>query len=422
MAIIIPSKNIYEKENNKVRDNLIDKLEIGAKRVVPNNEYEVPIHNTNVKLEYTNEEIDAKIDNEFVKVQDKYDANNKFYNYAYAGVESELRYKAGTIEIPVVQKTKYISKLTKLTNTINGETIEQPIQFSVRGNRVAKAYWAKWKYTKPDKNEVYDFVELSEEQYINNHFTKLDEKGVVLDFPNTPITETISTGNAPYNAYASASSVSHTNSISYELSEDKTKFVINYDIMTYFRCKRGRGSYQSTTDSDFIKDLGLHSDYLYEGETLEITIYGNTIGINLEDNTITIGKGNQHPFSIDGNELLQTSNYIQEQGSETKSNAIETDYGNTLTSYQNGKETATILCSISDYYDEEGTKAISINNDTDKMVFRMYDEVIPMVYGSDGKDRPMSKYNDGTAKKFRVLGVEPIYDGAVWQRLTLQEK
>ena len=33
MAIILPSKNIYDKQNPKVRDNVIDKIEVNAKKV-----------------------------------------------------------------------------------------------------------------------------------------------------------------------------------------------------------------------------------------------------------------------------------------------------------------------------------------------------------------------------------------------------
>lgn len=56
------------------------------------------------------------------------------------------------------------------------------------------------------------------------------------------------------------------------------------------------------------------------------------------------------------------------------------------------------------------------------MTFDIKNEVIPMVFGADGRDRPMSRYNDGSPKVFNVVGRKMIYDGAVWQELTLQEK
>ncbi len=55
------------------------------------------------------------------------------------------------------------------------------------------------------------------------------------------------------------------------------------------------------------------------------------------------------------------------------------------------------------------------------MTFAVYDEVIPMVRSYDGNDYPMSLNADGTPKVFRVLGLDVFYDGAVWQKLSLQE-
>jgi hypothetical protein len=56
------------------------------------------------------------------------------------------------------------------------------------------------------------------------------------------------------------------------------------------------------------------------------------------------------------------------------------------------------------------------------MSFRLHDDVIPYVFGANGQDKPMSKYQDGSPKVFEVVGSNIIYDGAVWQELTLIEK
>lgn len=55
------------------------------------------------------------------------------------------------------------------------------------------------------------------------------------------------------------------------------------------------------------------------------------------------------------------------------------------------------------------------------MIFDLHSQVTPMVMGADGTDRPMSKYKSGNPKVFEVVGSNIIYDGAVWQELTLQE-
>ena len=111
---------------------------------------------------------------------------------------------------------------------------------------------------------------------------------------------------------------------------------------------------------------------------------------------------------------------VSVQALSNKTTFIQNKYAQTQNSYKHGKETATIRCSISDYYDN-GEKSIAIDNSTGKMSFDIGDQVIPMVYGADGKDRPMSTYKDGSSKVFEVLGVKKFYDGAVWQELSLQE-
>lgn len=92
-----------------------------------------------------------------------------------------------------------------------------------------------------------------------------------------------------------------------------------------------------------------------------------------------------------------------------------------ISEYKNGKETATIVCGIANYYDENGNKVIAIDEPYKSMIFSMYQKIIPYVYDNNRQDRPMSRYKDGTPKTFQIVGVEPYYDGAVWQKLTLQE-
>lgn len=125
-------------------------------------------------------------------------------------------------------------------------------------------------------------------------------------------------------------------------------------------------------------------------------------------------------FDLPYNELFYKDNSINEEP------LFEYVSQNIISQYEFGKETATILCDISDYYeydenshDKKGEKVISVLDK--KMSFHLNDEVMPMIFGSDGKDRPMSYYKDGTPKCFKVVGSNIIYDGAVWQKISLQE-
>lgn len=92
--------------------------------------------------------------------------------------------------------------------------------------------------------------------------------------------------------------------------------------------------------------------------------------------------------------------------------------------YKNGRETATIKCSVGDFYDDEyeSEKTIDIDNAETASVG---DTVIPYVRtgrkGGWQYDAPLSSDGEGNAKSFDVIGVEHIFDGAIWQVLTLIE-
>jgi hypothetical protein len=151
------------------------------------------------------------------------------------------------------------------------------------------------------------------------------------------------------------------------------------------------------------------------------TLYGNTDSPVFRfyiDNsydvksTITVGDA-KSAYSLPSNDMFTNT--------ATVSNQKLGDYvaNQIIAEYANGKETATLLCSISNYYDENGNQVKF--DDGEDMTFNIYDEVVPMVYDSSGIDVPMSATQYGQAKSFAVLGVEISYDGAVLQRLTLQE-
>lgn len=94
---------------------------------------------------------------------------------------------------------------------------------------------------------------------------------------------------------------------------------------------------------------------------------------------------------------------------------------NIINAYKNGKETAELLCSIGEYKDTNGELAISTKDYDLPMTFNNGDIVVPYKYTARG-DAPLSTKKDGkTPKGFLVTGVEFIFDGAVWQKITLQE-
>lgn len=160
---------------------------------------------------------------------------------------------------------------------------------------------------------------------------------------------------------------------------------------------------------------GMKSFY-FKYFNLEITLEATRKDYKKTENIYKIDGEVKNKFIYEGNELFQNT-------TKNTSNGFALDEiisNNILAEYSNGKETSTVRCSISDYYDKSGSKEIDISRDGE-MTFSVGNLVIPMVFGADGVDRPLSLYKDGSAKVFRVVGTKFIYDGAVWQELTLQE-
>jgi hypothetical protein len=410
MAIKIPSKNIYEMNNPKIRDNLIDNVSVEQTVVTPNNEYEVSVYNESVALDNLvkeensiKEDFNYEIENDDVSV---------WYNYGYAYLDNIAKYKEGTITIPKLNGTDYISKIF----TEKDEQGNSKIGVSLRGNIITQntTRTVNW------DRKTSPFYSVGSIEYTN----KKIEKGKVFEFPQMPIKITSPIMSGQYTG-ASVSGVSNNTNYTVSVWDDDNNYYISYKILVYLLINQLSGGIIEQADVVFTGSFEASGTYTeYNPEQLEITIYGNTIGIDLTDGSITYikdqngniiqGSGNK-PHSLSGNELLQDSGKVNGVAiSEHLAN-------NVLTQYTKGKETATLLCDINDYYDyESGEKVIDITGD--KMTFALHDEVVPMIYGADHQDKPMSKYQDGTPKVFEVVGSNIIYDGAIWQELTLLEK
>ena len=149
----------------------------------------------------------------------------------------------------------------------------------------------------------------------------------------------------------------------------------------------------------------------YIATSIEFELLGKCYTLNIEENTLTAKEGEE------GAEItLNSNNFVQ--------NKYKDDFQNDLRllfkEYKNGKTTATLTCAIGEYYDTDGNNIVSTKT-TDKMVFEHYDEVVPMYKTTNGIDAPISLTEDYKSKTFLVLCSEIYFDGAVWQKLSLQE-
>lgn len=449
MAILIPSKNIYYKQNPKVRDNVIERIEVGAVEVVPANEYETTVYNKDLTIENV-----EKLENTINSYKDAVATNqggSTIRNVRGAcGLKYILHYVTiPEIYIPKVQRNKFISKIYKdkdengnpqikiglriRQSTFTGDSSYQPSTNTFDFSKSLSKKEEQTLYGLQDleyKNDVSSSVSslsISNPYSINSYHSIIEENNQLKInsylyvnsnnnwSPSTITVDNSITANLQENDIT-VEEVTRDGIDCYKLSS--VKVLIGVD--TIFMSCLVESSSDFSNVGGYYRSVGTR--ILQECEELSITVYGNTIGIDLVDKTVYInGETAKKVHSVDGNELMQTSNYYRIDMNYV-TGAIRKFFGETRDIYEKGKETATIRCSIGDYYDYDSKeKVISVDNSTGKMSFKMYDQVIPMVYGADRQDRPMSTYQDGSPKVFQVLGSNIYYDGAVWQELSLQE-
>lgn len=120
---------------------------------------------------------------------------------------------------------------------------------------------------------------------------------------------------------------------------------------------------------------------------------------------------------ISKNDLVQKLSTYSENGiSKSLSDEL---YNRIYNMFYNGVECLTIRCTLSDYYDINGTKIIGYE-DSVPVSFDIGDVVSPYVVRGTLFDS-YSKYLDGTPKKYRVVSANIVFNGNIYQDLVLRE-
>lgn len=414
MAILIPSKNIYDIDNPKIRDNIINKVSVENKVVAPDNKYETSVYNE-TRSDFTISTLNSNFENfgetNVIKLVGSTSFTVKFVSYT-----SFVSYdKTGEVQIDI-KRLKNNELIEKVLYGLD-ENGTPRIKFSINGIKKTGTVTGKLDYDYAEKSFSMSELVYSNSNSVSEHYEipKSESYTYSGSYNNNSIT-------AEGEAKSTAEFIEFGNlgTVLPSISDDKITFKLQV-VAGYKVVKMGTQFLVQTSSRYTAK--GTYEEYI--PTEIELTFYGNTIGISLTDNSVTYGDGNM-PYSLNGNELLQDSATVD--GVPLTKHLAD----NILREYKNGKETATLLCDISDYYEYaptaqnlKGNKVISIGNhlpsESFPMTFKIQDQVVPMTFGFDGKDRPMSTKKDGTPKTFVVVGVEMIYDGAVWQKISLQE-
>lgn len=422
MTIIIPSKNIYEISNPKIRDNVIERIEVNAKNVVPNNEFDTTVF----IQEYSQDEIENisaygdKIEEFGVGREYAGTVYSNGYGVAYLGITPYY--------LPMGDKdSKVTITIPKVFNNSTIQSIKSGLNNSEKNIGITIEYYKSWGtisgtcvVSNEGANQELQLGIISWEGE-----SEVEKANTLpIDFEHSYTWDSQNVVGQSYTQEVNIESKFNENTLdnvgTARFRQDENNFYIDLKVFCGYQ-RIALGGYTppkagGTPSSSVTVNLSGTVE-AYSPTSLEITFKGNKIGISLNDKVVYVnGSAQKKVYSAEGSELMQTSNYLKDSGE----NAIETMYGETRNQYRNGKETAVIRCSIGNYYDDFGEKVISIDEDSLPMTFSIGDIVRPMIYSVGGVDKPMSLYN-GEAKTFCVVGRKPYYNGAVWQELTLQE-
>lgn len=353
MAIIIPSKHIYQRENKKMIDNAIANVSFNEN-----------IYNRNVIEMYSNENASTS--------STEVHSENYIGSWGTGGEAKRVRFE---LECSYHQ----YDFSARSSEPIRDDEIQLLSHITTVGNTQGENF-DNYEYLIKNKEIDYTIENIPLPIPASTDYSEISQFCIDL------IQEKIGFSIVSVSDYDVSVALSYLKSIKVYLTEE-----------TLYNGVWGNTVRVEIGVSLIITELALSLFLNYS----KVTATAKTIGLT----------GLTH--ALEKNELLQVGTLIN---GEKATNYLATQI---LTAYKNGKETATLLCGINDYFDENGNKIIS--TDTERMSFRMYDEVIPMVFTADGIDTPMSKRKDGSTKSFIVVGSNIFYDGAVFQELSLQE-
>lgn len=363
MDIIILPKNIYEINNQKVIDNEVDNIEVSAKEVAIQEEFNVIVHEETFSNETT--------------AGDTSEGNN--YKFIESGVtQTTISVEPLFCYVSIIPKYMNVDIVIKKRG--NNKRITK-VNAGADGNGDAEIHYqliGAVEKSKPTMQVDVRAYRLSSNQDIE----------YTVDFPSEPApfppyyenqkepyslptykisqTETTNVGGVGYDCEANIY-VDNGNIKNPTIQETENEIRLSIRILASAIIRRlgatpstwqikqrwgsvnqEAGEYEGAVNETKSFTLSGEEE-VYTVSTAEFTVYGNTIGINLEDKTVKIGSG-KHVASFSGNELMQITN----------TPSIESTYENIIKDWKEWKEVAVLRCSLDEYSAKSETKDIAI--------------------------------------------------------------
>lgn len=412
MAIVIPSKHIYSKNFDPVVDNNIDKVEIQAQKPQIINDSGL-IYNERITNSFVQEKqvVNSNQDERIL------DQQGRYWQIAYVEILAYPTYTTKTYKIPKSENNSRILSVFVGTDENNNPNIQYSIVGDIKNGTttgIASAISPLYPYVSGAR-----FTISTTE--INNSIQQVDL------YQHYDLYNLIENNNllSYTHQYNSPTGTQHSVSTSVNLpqkidvfnanvdTEDENYYYITFSILCGLRIFKAGGDYTpidiSTSQYPDATEFPLNGVYEeYDAKEVNVSFYGTTIKLDLQENNLSIGIG-ENLSSFEGNELMQTTNTPN----------MGTKYQGIIEKWKNGKQTAVISCPITDYYDTNVNKAIDISTNG-KMLFQEGDIVIPYTYTNKG-DKPLSYNKDFAPKQFKIVGTRISKKQGGLQELTLQE-
>lgn len=385
MAIVIPSKNIYSKQNPKVCNNIIERIEVNAEEVVPANEFDTPIYDEEFFADAftTTTSTSTKTEHKDVK-ELKLGSNNQTNGrYVCAFKNIFTRIDIPDIYIPKVKTNKYISKIKEgkddegvdnIKISANGErTIDYAVGFCYNPKSDTFLF-DNANFETPDTPEMaYGLQGTDYEKDVRDDLFKYSEGTLKTNKDSIIAQHYVKEGQSSLSIGAkiiAPNDNARLDKVELNTWENRGLHLYNIEVgettvngVEYYKISQMKGilvecnillgtSFVYSDDDISTIDAYAHSQvsrFVQKFKSVSVTVYGNTVGIDLESKVVYVnGKEAKKVHSIEGNELMQTSSYILPVS--TKAAAIDAMYSAVQANYANGKENATIRCDISKYY------------------------------------------------------------------------
>lgn len=339
-VIVIPSKHIYDYQWSPVINNQIDTIEVPVKRVEPDNQFNIPVHNERLSLDekfgggggiQQDYNLDGRVGNQIVTI-------------ALAGVQLIPTYVKGRVIIP--RQMDISHRLDRLLLGVDKGG------FNNIGLRLS--------------GDVFRGITSNTLTYSNpNHYNYLDKRNFDFDWDNTYF-ERETTNQGSYTI-----DTTHSYSVSYKMSaldtltssitmtldnqdnlatvtatETKQNYIIDVVVLCGLKVvKLGcTFTHKSSADKEVVPMSGLYEEYV--PNLCELTFYGNTIGIKLVEEIVRIG-GNSNRVATRQAPKVQTNQLVAQY-------TIDLTDKPKVSTLQ--APTTPKLKSWNDYYDDESEK------------------------------------------------------------------